>query len=414
MNKFYDTSSLLLYADHINGEHFIISSITIQELENIKSSYSKDPEIQQKARHVLRYLDEHEDNYTVWIYCEAMLAPIQNANLEITNDTKILASAIDYENKCAPDNMLFITNDLAQKSMANLFFGNDSIWSIPRIEEDKYTGYKNVVMEENEMAAFYGHPEENLYDLKTNEYLIVRDKEENIVDTVCWDGEGYRRLNWEIFDSSIFGKVKPMPNDVYQQIFADSLINNTITMVKGPAGSGKSYLSLAYLFHELEHGRIDRIIIFCNTLATKNSAKLGFYPGSREEKLLDSQIGNFLISKIGSKTEVENMIASETLVLLPLSDIRGYDTTGLKAGIYITEAQNMDIGLMKLTLQRIGNDSICIIDGDCNSQVDLVAFEGDQNGMRRVSKVFRGEDIYGEVELHTIYRSRIAQIAEKL
>lgn len=70
-------------------------------------------------------------------------------------------------------------------------------------------------------------------------------------------------------------------------------------MARGPAGSGKSYISLAYLMSEVEHGKLDKIIIFCNTVATANSAKLGFYPGSREEKLLDSQIGNFLKGKFG-------------------------------------------------------------------------------------------------------------------
>jgi phosphate starvation-inducible protein PhoH len=64
---------------------------------------------------------------------------------------------------------------------------------------------------------------------------------------------------------------------------------------------------------------------------------------------------------------VEHMIQQEKLVLLPMSDIRGYDTSGMKAGIYISEAQNMDVELMKLTLQRIGEDSICIIDGDCKA-----------------------------------------------
>jgi predicted ribonuclease YlaK len=38
----------------------------------------------------------------------------------------------------------------------------------------------------------------------------------------------------------------------------------------------------------LEKHKIDKIIIFCNTVAVKNSARLGFYPGSRLEKLLDS------------------------------------------------------------------------------------------------------------------------------
>jgi predicted ribonuclease YlaK len=71
----------------------------------------------------------------------------------------------------------------------------------------------------------------------------------------------------------------------------------------------------------------------------------------------------------------------------------------MRAGIYISEAQNMDISLMKLTLQRIGEDSICIIDGDCKAQVDDINFAGASNGMKRASKVFRGSDIYGEITL---------------
>lgn len=108
------------------------------------------------------------------------------------------------------------------------------------------------------------------------------------------------------------------------------------------------------------------------------------------------------------------MIDAEQLILLPLSDIRGYDTTGMRAGIYISEAQNLDISLMKLALQRIGEDSFCIIDGDDKTQVDDIAFEGHNNGMRRASKVYRGEDVYGEVELQIIHRSKIAQIAQQM
>jgi predicted ribonuclease YlaK len=205
-----------------------------------------------------------------------------------------------------------------------------------------------------------------------------------------------------------------MKDDVYQMLAADSFSRNNITMIKGPAGTGKSYLSLAYLLNQLEYHKIDKIIIFCNTVATKNSARLGFYPGTRDEKLLDSQIGNLLSSKIGDKTEVERLIAEGKLVLLPLSDIRGYDTSGMNAGIYISEAQNMDVSLMKLALQRIGEDSICIIDGDEKTQVDDISFAGNNNGMKRVSKIFRDTDVYGEIELRKIHRSKIAQIAERM
>jgi predicted ribonuclease YlaK len=53
-------------------------------------------------------------------------------------------------------------------------------------------------------------------------------------------------------------------------------------MVKGPAGTGKTLVSLAYLMSLLEKHHIDKIVVFCNTVATANSAKLGYYPGSRD------------------------------------------------------------------------------------------------------------------------------------
>lgn len=78
-----------------------------------------------------------------------------------------------------------------------------------------------------------------------------------------------------------------------------------------------------------------------------------------------------------------------------MSDIRGYDTSGMKAGIYITEAQNLDISLLKLALQRAGDDCKFILDGDNNTQVDLSIYAGNNNGLKRASEVFRGNDFYG-------------------
>ena len=86
----------------------------------------------------------------------------------------------------------------------------------------------------------------------------------------------------------------------------------------------------------------------------------------------------------------------------------------MNAGIYITEAQNLNIDLMKLALQRIGKDSICILDGDSETQVDLGIYAGTHNGMRRVSQVFKGQPFYGEVTLPICHRSKIADIAEQL
>lgn len=348
MIKFYDTSSLLLKATSLHEEPFVISSITLQELENIKSSGRKDLETKHNARLILNYLDTH-DNYTIHIFTNSMLQPIEEMDLEISNDMKILASAIDYDKFVQPDETIFVSNDIALKNIANLFFGSDMIQSVCEEEIDPYCGYKDVILSDEQLNEFYTN-QENTFDLKVNEYLIIRNQEGEVIDRFCWTGEEFDRLKFKSFRSRWFGEVRPMKDDVYQMLAADSFSRNNITMIKGPAGTGKSYLSLAYLLNQLEYHKIDKIIIFCNTVATKNSARLGFYPGTRDEKLLDSQIGNLLSSKIGDKTEVERLIAEGKLVLLPLSDIRGYDTSGMNAGIYISEAQNMDVSLMKLAL----------------------------------------------------------------
>lgn len=413
--KFYDTCSLLLKANHLWDEdcHIVLSSITLEELEHIKTSINKDPDVKFAARKLIKELDEHYGEYSVVFWNNELMLELADKSLPTTNDSKIIICALNWFNKLQPeDQMTFITNDICCKQIAHLVLQ----CNIESIAEDAYNydGYKEVVMDDDEMAEFYSNPTTNIYELYINEYIIVKDKDGNIVDKLCWTGEGYRHLTYNSFKSDHFGTVKPMKDDVYQALAADSLENNRITLIKGPAGTGKTYLSLGFLLHKLERNKIDKIVVFCNTVATKNSAKLGFYPGTRDEKLLDSQIGNLLSSKLGGRIAVEQMIQKEELILLPLSDIRGYDTSGMSAGIYISEAQNLDIELMKLTLQRIGEDSICIIDGDCNAQVDDIHFAGSNNGMKRASEVFRGHDIYGEITLKNIHRSRIARLAESM
>lgn len=412
MNKFYDTCSLILNKDNLfnTKERFIISSITLDELENLKSSSKTDLDNKIAVRHLLHQLDEHIWDYEVCPFREAMLNPIHEEDLSVNNDMKILATAIFYSNNINSD-IVFVTNDLSLKTIARLFFDDSQIESI--YIEDKYKGYTIRQFDnEQEMEYFYSnYLSSPVYEeIQINEYLILKNPEGEIIDRLVRTDDGYRNVSFETFDSKQFGRIRPM--DVQQQMAADSFTHNKITMIRGKAGSGKSILALGYLFNQLEKGRIDKIIIFCNTVAAKGAAKLGYYPGSREEKLLDSQIGNFLSSKLGSRMELERLLDDERIVLLPMADIRGYDTTGMRAGVYITEAQNMDISLMKLALQRIGDDSICIIDGDSDCQVDDEKFAGNNNGMKRLSQVFRGNSIYGEVTLQIVHRSEIAAIAD--
>lgn len=410
---FYDTCSLLneLHSAFEN-DFFYISSVTLEELENIKTSSSKDQDIKYRARQLLHLLFENKDKYKVVIFQKEWETAISNFSyLSDNNDSKIIYSAFITDTGISFD-LIFKTDDLCCAALAKQI-GLTVETTYEQMKLDNYTGFIEKTISNEELVAFYSKDNletENHFNLLENQYLIVKDENGKIADSFKWKNGNYEQVLFPVLKTDMFGMIKP--KDEYQKLAIDSLLSNKITVLRGPAGSGKSYLSFAALFQKLEKHEIDKIIIFCNTVATANSAKLGFYPGSRNEKLLDSQIGNFLSSKLGDSVAVERFIAEGKLALLPMSDIRGYDTTGMKAGIYITEAQNLDIELMRLALQRVGDDSICILDGDDQAQVDLSIYGGTNNGLRRVSEIFRGADFYGEVTLQKIHRSRIAELAQ--
>jgi predicted ribonuclease YlaK len=281
--------------------------------------------------------------------------------------------------------------------------------------QKKYTGYKEVILTEEELAEFYNFTyitNENKYKLLPNEYLILKDNDGNIIYQYLWTGKEYKDIHWYNLESKMMGELKP--KDIYQRLALDSIKRNQLTVLRGRAGTGKSLIGLSYFFHELELERIDKIVMFVNPVATKDSCKFGFLPGSATEKILGSQIGKFLLTKIGDMSMVEKLIAEEKLVLIPVADCRGLDTSGLNAGIYITEAQNTTKDMMKLILQRIDDNTKVIIEGDDNAQVDMNTYAGYNNGLRRLSEVFRGENYYGEITLKNCYRSKIADKAEKM
>lgn len=149
MTKFYDTSSLLLKVNNLfeDNERFAISSITLEELENIKTSSNKDADIKFNARKLLHVLDENIGKYDVILYNDSLLEDFKDFGFSPTNDYKIMVSANSID-----DEVLFITNDLCLKHIAKQFFKY-----VESVEEkdDDYDGYKEIQMTDEEMAYFY-------------------------------------------------------------------------------------------------------------------------------------------------------------------------------------------------------------------------------------------------------------------
>lgn len=405
MIKLYDTNALIDLYDKIFDEEFYVSRISLRELENIKNSKNKDEETKYRARKLSKMFQEQ--SYMYHTVCTEF-----DNDPHLGNDDKII-KAVKFLQDEGID-VVFMTNDACCYNLAKAE-GLKVRSTGAESDDESYLGFRELNLTEDELSEFYSckdaymckiHPE-----ILQNEYFFIKTKDE-VVDIYRRVGNEAKRVLYPVFNSEFFGDVKA--KDIYQRIAMDSMMNNQITIVRGPAGSGKSWLCMSYLFSLLEKGKIDKIIIFCNTVAVKNAAKLGFYPGDKNEKLLDSQVGNFLSSKLGSRIMIEKMIQEEKLVLVPVADARGYDTTGMNAGVYIQEAQNLDRELMKLLLQRLGEDTICLIDGDDTAQVDLDAYAGMNNGIKRAVEVFKGQDFFGTVQLQKVRRSRIAEVADGL
>ena len=399
--KFYDTSAILVKENfRPEEERYILSIITLQELEGIKTSKTADEDTKYRARRFLRLLDEHSDDFE--IACE------YDENLK-SNDEKIISSAYHYLKD--KKEFYFITNDLAMKFLLiNAWHFNKEFVLSEFPEADDYTGYVDIVMDEQQMSDFYSNPSKNIYNLLVNQYINVYNPFGECVDNLVWIGENYRTVRYNECNSAAFGKIKP--KDMYQKMALDSFKNNTLTYISGRPGSGKTMLALSYLFQELEKGKIDRIVVFCNPVPVRNSAKLGLYPGSRDEKLLQTQVGNVLSSKLGSPEEVQRLIEEGVLVLVPAVDARGYQTPP-NSGVYILECQNTNVDILQMLLQRIDDTSIVICDGDHLGQIDLTEYNNN-NGATRMSQIFRGDKCYGQVQLKTIYRSHIADLADKM
>lgn len=235
-NNFYDTSSLLLKAGHLfddDEENIYISSITLEELEKIKTSSNKDAEVKFAARQITRELDEYWHNFYIIQFKPEFLIGLED--YEINNDLKIISCAVNAK----PDN--FITNDLCCRNLARIIL--PSYVSIESYENSlpEYTGYKEIYINQDELIDFYEEPLKNNFALYINEYLILRDKEtKEVLDIRVWNGEEYQYINSKPINSKWFGKVNAYKGDIYQKLAIDSLYRNQLTVFRGSAGVGKA------------------------------------------------------------------------------------------------------------------------------------------------------------------------------
>ncbi len=192
---------------------------------------------------------------------------------------------------------------------------------------------------------------------------------------------------------------KPIkPRNHTQQEMIKAYLENDLVFAVGPAGTGKTYVAIALAVRALKNREVKRIVL--TRPAVEAGERLGFLPGDLKDKLdpylqpLYDALGDMIPPK-----KLQELLEEGSIQIAPLAYMRG--RTLEKSFVILDEAQNTNIGQLKMFLTRMGQNSKFIVTGDA-SQVDLpnkhesgllkgIAWTRNINGIKTIT--FRNEDI---------------------
>ena len=169
-----------------------------------------------------------------------------------------------------------------------------------------------------------------------------------------------------------------------QYHYQTAIDQNTVTMAIGPAGTGKTFVSVAKACEYLESKKVDRIIL-TRPLEDSESNRFGALPGELDQKF-DPYIApmRILLDQFLGKSKVEAYLRTGKIVAMPLAFIRGHTLDN--CFVICSEMQNSTPTTMKLILTRIGKYTKLVIDGDVK-QKDIKGFSGLEDAVRRLNGV---------------------------
>ncbi len=157
------------------------------------------------------------------------------------------------------------------------------------------------------------------------------------------------------------------PKTEGQKAYVNIVQKNDVVFSIGPAGTGKTFIAVAFAVAALENHEVDRIIL-CRP-AVEAGESLGFLPGDLKEKV-DPYLAPLYDSlrTLFTENKLSQLLERKTIEVVPLAYMRG--RTLDSAYMILDEAQNATVMQMKMFLTRLGIGSRAIITGDV-TQIDL-------------------------------------------
>lgn len=391
---FYDTNCLLhTDVEKIEG-HIYISSITLQEIENIKVSSNKDNEVKYNARKVTRFLRDNEDKYTCIVVEERHYKSLSKKKLPIDNDSLIISCAMDL------DDVVFYTNDLCCYNIAKNVFGLECKSSQDRNVE-QYLGYKKFkgnTAEINSLFNQYMNNCFNILELVTNEYLIIENTDTNDISEYCYKQDNLEPL--------ILPNSKVVKGVDSVQRCAIDLLNNDdipIKVICGGFGSGKTYLATRIGINKVaKEGKYEKIMVLRNIIGSGEN--IGYLSGDKQEKI-ESYFKPIVDNLDGGQQELDR---------LEMNGQIEFDTPYFMKGrslpsnyIVVDEAEDLDKQTFKLMGSRLAkNSSICFVGDYAQTEHKFKT----NNGLTQFIDFAKGNPYVGIVVLDKCVRSEACSV----
>lgn len=190
----------------------------------------------------------------------------------------------------------------------------------------------------------------------------------------------------------LYTKKNPIKAKTETQLeYVKAMSENDICFGIGPAGTGKTYLAVAFAISQLKKGIVKKIVLA--RPAVEAGESLGFLPGDFKEKI-DPYLRPLYdaLQDMLTNDQLKNYFGRNIIEIVPLAYMRG--RTLNNAYIILDEAQNSTNLQMKMFLTRIGPNSKALITGDV-TQVDLPPRT--ESGLIAVEKILQNIDGVGFV-----------------
>ena len=181
------------------------------------------------------------------------------------------------------------------------------------------------------------------------------------------------------------GSTAPLvPKTDGQKRYLNSLKADTLSLVRGSAGTGKTFVALTYAADLLREKKIDRLILTRPLIGVDDEdTKIGALPGELDDKLAvwAMPMMDILNERLG-KGFVDYLRRADKIRVVPLAYLRG--STFDNCFIHCTEAQNSSPSQIKMLLTRVGLNTSVVLDGD-PAQSDLRRRSGLEDAVDRLS-----------------------------